>query len=198
MKTNKPKTSPPTWQLNEAAKLKALYDERASITQEEFGAQYEIGSQGMVWQYLNGHRPLNIAAATSFCQGLNIKIDEFSPRLVDEIRKAYAVVGEGAEAGPQKDAAPSSSHVSQSAQRLIDAVIHADAAGVSPAVLSAATSLISALVASNAGGQHSTPGKTRGARTSFEHKGDDQRGDALDESAPTFTRVRHKPARKAS
>ena len=68
--------------------LKRLYDERVSgeITQEEFGVRYGLGTQGMVWQYLNGHTPLNIEAAAKFAKGLNCKIDDFSPELAATLR----------------------------------------------------------------------------------------------------------------
>lgn len=53
-----PSTTLESWQIEDAARLKALYNERkGKLSQEEFGSRYEIGSQGMVWQYLNGRRP---------------------------------------------------------------------------------------------------------------------------------------------
>ncbi|MFS8973880.1 helix-turn-helix domain-containing protein [Cupriavidus necator] len=84
-----------TWQIEDAARLKALYEERnGKFSQEEFGRRFEIGSQSMVWQYLNAQRPLNIKAATGFAQGLDVDIDAFSPRLADEIRRASSAIGE--------------------------------------------------------------------------------------------------------
>ena len=42
----------------ESKRLKALFKARARESQEDFGAKYEIGSQGMVWQYLNARAGL--------------------------------------------------------------------------------------------------------------------------------------------
>ena len=61
--------------------LLKLYEERVprGMSQTEFGALYGIGTQGMVWQYLNGHRPLNIEAASRFARGLRCTIADISP-----------------------------------------------------------------------------------------------------------------------
>lgn len=64
------------------------------MSQEEFGSRFEIGSQGMVWQYLNARRPLNIKAATGFARGLGVDVDAFSPRLAEEIRRASSSITE--------------------------------------------------------------------------------------------------------
>ena len=77
----------------EAAALRALYDQRAQgVPHGKFGKEHRIGTAGQVWQYLTGHRPLNILAATKFAVGLQATIDEFSPRLAHEVRTAAAVV----------------------------------------------------------------------------------------------------------
>jgi SOS-response transcriptional repressor LexA len=72
-------------QKREADALKKLYKSRVTITQQAFGDLHQIGSQGMVWQYLNGTRPLNKDAATKFAAALNCQVLEFSPRLAKEI-----------------------------------------------------------------------------------------------------------------
>jgi hypothetical protein len=76
------------WQQQDAARLEALFNARAQVSQSEFGERYEIGSQGMVWQYLSGHRALNIKAAAAFARGLGVHIDEFSPTLAEQIALA--------------------------------------------------------------------------------------------------------------
>lgn len=78
-KSKKPKILPV--HEAEAALLKKLFDERSTLSQAEFGAEYEIGSQGMVWQYLNARSPLNLSAALKFAKGLKCEIREFSLRL---------------------------------------------------------------------------------------------------------------------
>jgi phage repressor protein C with HTH and peptisase S24 domain len=72
----------------ESAALKAAFEEHAKTSQERFGLEFEIGTQGMVWQYLNGHRPLNLSVALKFARGLGVSIERFSPRLAAELRTA--------------------------------------------------------------------------------------------------------------
>lgn len=69
--------------------LKRLYEERApkGMTQEEFGATYGIGTQGMVWQYLNGHTPLSLEAAARFARGLRVTIQDISPDLAAALQR---------------------------------------------------------------------------------------------------------------
>lgn len=95
-----------------------LFKENAALAQGEFGARYGIGTQGMVWQYLNGHRPLNIPAATAFAEGLGIKISAFSPRLAREIERAYSFVRD-------EDA----HELSPPAEKVVEAIRRADRAG---------------------------------------------------------------------
>lgn len=75
--------------LEEAAKLKALYEERnvgpSKLSQGAFGAEHGIGSQGMVWQYLNGKSALNLEAALKFAQALKCEVADFSPRLAETL-----------------------------------------------------------------------------------------------------------------
>jgi hypothetical protein len=86
------------WQVADAQNLRRLFDARLEtvaegklISQMEFGAKYGIGSQGMVWQYLNGHRPLNIKAAVAFARGLSVSVADFSPKLAEQIGDASDV-----------------------------------------------------------------------------------------------------------
>lgn len=80
------------WQIQDAEALKRLFKERATLSQEDFGAKYEIGSQGMVWQYLNARRPLNIKAAEAFARGLGVSIADFSKTIAEQIQAAAHVV----------------------------------------------------------------------------------------------------------
>lgn len=84
----------------EASALRALFDayvatqleqHRRRVSQMQFGADNDIGTQGMVWQYLNGERPLNIEAAERFARGLGVSISAFSPRLAQLARRAAQV-----------------------------------------------------------------------------------------------------------
>ena len=69
--------------------LKKIYDERVLPTgksQEQFGADYGIGTQGMVWQYLSGTTPLSLEAAARFARGLHCTIQDISPYLAEQLR----------------------------------------------------------------------------------------------------------------
>jgi len=70
-------------------RLKKLYEQRvpSGMTQEEFGQEYGIGTQGMVWQYLNGHTPLNYDAASKFAEGLRCTIEDISPQMQENLQR---------------------------------------------------------------------------------------------------------------
>jgi SOS-response transcriptional repressor LexA len=76
------------WQLNDAARLKKLFADRAKMSQEKFGQQFGVGTQGAVWQYLEGRIPLNLPVALKFAQGLECALRDISPKLADELDKA--------------------------------------------------------------------------------------------------------------
>ena len=87
-----PRSIPPELRDTEAAALRVLYDaQQPRPTHGAFAAAQQIGSAGMVWQYLSGHRPLNLGVATKFAQALGVPIDRFSPRLA-----AVAAMARGA------------------------------------------------------------------------------------------------------
>ena len=67
--------------VEEAAKLLAIWNRCQPKSQQAFGLEFDIGSQGMVWQYLHATSPLNLEAAAKFATGLGCSIAEFSPRL---------------------------------------------------------------------------------------------------------------------
>lgn len=81
----KPKSRWPEAHIN----LKRLYESRApkDMTQGQFGAKFDIGTQGMVWQYLSGHRPLNFEAAAKFAKGLNCTIYDICPEMADALKQ---------------------------------------------------------------------------------------------------------------
>jgi len=82
------------WQVEDAARLQRLFKEKSKLSQEEFGAKFEIGSQGMVWQYLNGRSPLNLNAAIKFAHGLGVKVVDFSPTLARQLEPITTGFGE--------------------------------------------------------------------------------------------------------
>lgn len=68
-------------------RLRELFDQRAGMSQLEFAERFGLGTQGMVWQYLSGYRPLNYEAAAKFAKGLNCRIDDFSPEMAEALRE---------------------------------------------------------------------------------------------------------------
>lgn len=104
MPTTRPKSTrssvPAETVRAEAAALRTLFHAYSTaqleqkgqrISQLQFGADHDIGTQGMVWQYLNGERPLGIEAAEKFARGLGVPISAFSPRLAQFARRVAAV-----------------------------------------------------------------------------------------------------------
>lgn len=67
----------------ESVRLKALYEKSThGLSQAAFGDSFGIGSQGTVWQCLNGKgMPISLKAAQGFAAGLKCQISDFSPRL---------------------------------------------------------------------------------------------------------------------
>lgn len=70
----------------EAETLRLLYEQHTRLKHGPFAAAVGIKSASMVWQYLSGHRPLNVSAAARFARGLQVRIGQFSPRLEAEAR----------------------------------------------------------------------------------------------------------------
>lgn len=119
--------------VEESEALKRLFQKHASLSQSAFGAEYEIGTQGMVWQYLNAKSPLNAQAAVKFAKGLGVDVRDFSPRLADEIE---ALAGDrpvqdgpantGAEARSQKQAGINNEKSDQPARWPFSAISEAE------------------------------------------------------------------------
>ncbi|QYY30264.1 hypothetical protein K2O51_23115 [Cupriavidus pinatubonensis] len=128
------------WQIEDAARLREMFETKTRYSQEEFGRRFEIGSQGMVWQYLNGRRALNIKAASAFANGLGVSVDAFSPRLAEEIRLASSHVADFIPAVPadaELDKRPSDRIALVMAEQHLDVRDLAQLLGVEPAVVRA-------------------------------------------------------------
>lgn len=79
------------WQVQDAARLQRLWEEfhkRTKLSQFQFGAQFDIGTQGAVWQYLRGERALNLRAVIRFAKGLGVSVADISPTLAAELPDA--------------------------------------------------------------------------------------------------------------
>lgn len=93
------------WQLEDAARLKALFRTHSKLGQMQFGLAHDIGTQSAVAQYLNGVRPLNVAVALKFAQGLGVPVSSFSPTLAAQISGVDPMdpIGEMVSALPEDD-----------------------------------------------------------------------------------------------
>lgn len=82
----------------EARRLRAIWDRtraardsRGAASQEAFGDKYEIGNQAAVGFFLNGKTALSLKAAIGFARGLEVPVQDFSPRLAATLPSAPAV-----------------------------------------------------------------------------------------------------------
>lgn len=74
----------------EAHRLRNIWDAKRAalraarkpvLSQEAFGAEFNIGNQAAVGFFLNGKTALSFKAASGFARGLGCRIADFSPRL---------------------------------------------------------------------------------------------------------------------
>jgi transcriptional regulator with XRE-family HTH domain len=77
------------WQLEDAARLRIFWDKKKPKSQAAFGGDTGIGTQGMVWQYLEGRRPLNFDALIKFADGLGVSARDISPTLWGKIESYF-------------------------------------------------------------------------------------------------------------
>lgn len=66
-------------------RLKQLFNEKAGLSQKDFGARWGIGSPGMMSQYLTGKRSIGLAAAIKFAKGLGVDVADISPTLARQL-----------------------------------------------------------------------------------------------------------------
>lgn len=77
---------PLTWEeIAEAERLRAAWlvykQEHPGVTQEWLGSVSELGSQGLIGQYMRGIIPLNLKALIAICVHIGADPREISPRL---------------------------------------------------------------------------------------------------------------------
>lgn len=104
---NEPKRGIEPWQQEDAARLRGIFEAKKAeakrqgerLTQESFAESSGIASPNMVWQYLAGHRPLNIKAASAFAKGLGVSVGDFSPTWAAQISAAAQVAAPSATPG---------------------------------------------------------------------------------------------------
>ncbi len=73
-------------QEKECARLKALFLEKAGMTQRKFAVVHGFGTAGNLNQYLQGRRGLTMSAAVKFAAALGVDVGDFSPRLASGFR----------------------------------------------------------------------------------------------------------------
>lgn len=99
-----PKRGIEPWQIEDAKRLRELFDVKKAeakrngerLTQEMLAELAGIPSTAMTWQYLAGHRALNIKSAAGFAKALGVAVGDFSPALAEQI----ASVAPGVAAAP--------------------------------------------------------------------------------------------------
>lgn len=88
MPVSQPRRKPlEPWQRDDAARLKKLWDAGNPGSQDAFGAEFKIGGQAAVWQYLSGRIPLNLLVAAKFAKGLGCALEDISPKLAEEAKQ---------------------------------------------------------------------------------------------------------------
>ncbi|KFD19673.1 phage repressor [Tatumella ptyseos ATCC 33301] len=91
-----------TEQLEDAARLKALYESKKKqlkVTQYTIADDMGI-SQGAVGHYINGRIALNVPVVTDFARILQVQVSDISPKLAKEVGK-YAAAFENNVSNPQ-------------------------------------------------------------------------------------------------
>ena len=82
------RSKPPTEEhIAESQRLHAIWKEKTTLSQTQFGKQYALGIQSYVHQCLTGKTILTLKAGIAFARHLNCHLSEFSPRLDDELAK---------------------------------------------------------------------------------------------------------------
>lgn len=80
--------------LTDSERLRALWNQKATMSQTAFGKRFGIGTHGMVSQYLSGRAALNLTAAVKFARGLGVSLSDISPSLAREAMEAAAISGD--------------------------------------------------------------------------------------------------------
>lgn len=75
------------WEIEAAKRLKELFKDKTESSQKAFGKQFEIGTGGMVSQYINAKRPIGLQAAIKFARGLGVSVGDISPNLAAQLPK---------------------------------------------------------------------------------------------------------------
>jgi len=77
------------WQIEDAARLRAIYDSRVMTSQQVFAETSGLGkTQGAISHFLQGRTALHLGAALKFARALRCSVADFSPTLSDQLGSA--------------------------------------------------------------------------------------------------------------
>ncbi len=79
-----------------------LAERFSKLNRAKFAEEFKVpGGQSMVYQHITGRRPMSMEAAQAYARGFGCPLEEISPRLAEEAKKAIATLGlEGNEGEP--------------------------------------------------------------------------------------------------
>jgi len=81
----------------EAHRLKARFEK---INRAKFAREQNLrGGQAMIYQHINGLRPISMEAALIYAKGLGVTLAEISPRLAQELNSAVKQVNANTSTG---------------------------------------------------------------------------------------------------
>ncbi|BFO04030.1 hypothetical protein KNHN1_24080 [Pseudomonas guariconensis] len=94
------------WQLEDSARLKALFQEKKSLlglTQDKIANELGDGvTQGAVSHFMNGRTALSMKAAAVFARMLQVPVSAFSPTLAEQIENISGSLAPSQDAGSDK------------------------------------------------------------------------------------------------
>lgn len=91
------------WSIEEeAAHLKRRF---TGVNRSAFAREFGLkGGHALIYQHINGLRPISLEAAKVYAEGFGCTLDDISPRLAQEVAQAAAYAG--ASAGGASDGKP--------------------------------------------------------------------------------------------
>lgn len=78
--------------LTEQEEAERLRERFTGVNRAEFARLYGVpGGAAMIYQHITGRRPISIEAAQAYAKGFGCRLEDISPRLADEARKALGM-----------------------------------------------------------------------------------------------------------
>ena len=80
-------------QAEEAENLQRLFNQHG-VKRTAFARDYKVpGGASMIYQHINGLRPISLSAAHAYATGFKVSLAEVSPRLAEEVMRAQSLDG---------------------------------------------------------------------------------------------------------